>query len=82
MTADRLLSECKQHRTLADLPSLTSPPKNLTMGAIGMSLASTPLKPLLLRTLDQSCAGIHIPRTSRASVQHALDVLRCSLLLP
>ena len=66
MTADRLLSLCKQHRTLADLPSLTSPPKNLTIGAIGMSLASMPsLNLLFLRTRDQSCAGIRTPRIAR-----------------
>lgn len=85
MTADLLLSECKQHRTDADLPSRTSPPKNLMITSMGIEFASTePLYLPALRTLDQSCAGIHTPlcRTYRASVQHALDVLRCSLLLP
>lgn len=72
MTADLLVSECKQQRTDADLPSRTSPPKYRTIGTIGMSLASTfPLNLGFLRTLDQSCAGIRNSHTSRASVQHA-----------
>jgi hypothetical protein len=85
MTADLLLSECRQHRTDADLPSRTSPPKYRMIGSIGMSLASTfPLNLDFLRTLDQSCAGIHTPlcRTYRASVQHVLGVPHYSLLLP
>ena len=58
------------------LPSLTSPPKAETIGAIGMSLASTdPLNPLFLRTLDQSCVDTRNPRTSRAYEQHVLDDL-------
>ena len=56
------------------LPSLTSPPKAETIGAMGIEFASTePLNPLFLRTLDQSCVDIRTPsyRTYRAYVRHA-----------
>ena len=70
MTALRLLSLCKQQRTEAALPSLTSPPKKFTIDPMGTEFASTAPFPLEGRTtLDQSCADIRIPcsRTSRAS---------------
>ena len=72
MDAERLLSLCIKQRTDASVPSLTSPPKYLTMGAIGMALASTsPLNFLPLRTRDQSCADIHNLHTSRANERFA-----------
>jgi hypothetical protein len=64
------------------LPSLTSPPKAATIGAMGIEFASTePLNPLILRTLDQSCVDIRTLsyRTSRAYVRHASGVLVYSL---
>lgn len=68
MTADLRLSLCRQQRTDAALPSLTSPPKKLTIGPIGISLASTsPLKTLDLRDLDQSCVDTDTPYTLCAS---------------
>ena len=52
---------------------------------MGIEFASTaPLNRPALRTLDQSCAGIHTPyhHTCRANEMNVCNEQECSLLLP